>query len=44
MQRNLERKFGVLLLDQNQTTSVVSLVTLNNFEQIARLHAGDVSF
>jgi hypothetical protein len=44
MRRNLERKFEVLLLDQDQTTSVVSLVTLNNFLRIARLHAGDVSF
>ena len=42
MQRMLEREFELLLLDQNQTASAVPLVTLNNFELIARLYAGDV--
>lgn len=42
------RKFpthgGKLLLDQNQTASAVTLVTLNNFGLIALPCAGDVSF
>ena len=45
MQRSSDRKGRALLLDQNQSVERPSvLVTLDNFELIARACPGDVSF
>ncbi len=46
MRSSPELAWGALLLDQDQTPGLVlgvPLVTLNNFERIARPRAGDVS-
>ena len=42
--RKIPTQGGMLLLDQNQTSTEVILVTLNNFGLIALPCAGDVSF
>ena len=42
--RKIPTHEGMLLLDQNQTASAVTLVTLDNFGLIALPSAGNISF